>query len=171
MVHYEQGVYGIVRILYIGLCTLIRGIPLGDHLGPGTQSAGAADGQPPKRSLCWVCERAILQCVLEVDVRSHDAMNCCMRPLFQHLLETNIIPHRTVYQGLLTLRREFICEGLGETERIWRIHSAKPMRDGIREGETIGKSTGGNLVVIIGVTPTPDTAGGIRVPESAVLEI
>jgi len=44
------------------------------------------------------------------------------------------------------------------------------MRRGIRDGESIRESTGGNRVVVIGVTPTSDAAGGI-VPEIAAREI
>ena len=46
--------------LYI---TLTRGLPLGDHLGPGVQPAGAVDGQFPKRSLRGVCEGAKPRCI------------------------------------------------------------------------------------------------------------
>jgi len=43
--------------------TVIRGVPLGDHLGPGVQPAGAFFGQFPKRSLGGIRERAKPQCV------------------------------------------------------------------------------------------------------------
>ena len=45
------------------------------------------------------------------------------------------------------------------------------MRRGVREGEVGGESTVGDLIILIGVTPTPDAAGGIGIPEGAVLEI
>ena len=37
--------------------------------------------------------------------------------------------------------------------------------------ETGSESTVGDLIVIVGVAPTPDATGGIRVPECTVLEI
>jgi hypothetical protein len=45
------------------------------------------------------------------------------------------------------------------------------VRQGIGEGKACGESAAGNPIVIIGVTPTPDTAGGIVVPESTALEV
>jgi len=49
--------------------------------------------------------------------------------------------------------------------------AADRVRDGIRDGEAGGKCAGIDLVVIIGVTPTPNTADGVWVPPRAVLKV
>ena len=49
--------------------------------------------------------------------------------------------------------------------------AAEPVRDGIGDGEVEGKRAGGNLIVIIGVTPTADTADRVGVPPCAILKV
>lgn len=45
------------------------------------------------------------------------------------------------------------------------------MRRGVHEGETSGERAAGDLIVVVWVTPAADTAGGVWVPESAVLKV
>jgi len=99
-------------------------------------------------------------------------MNCSVRPRLKPPLETNEIPHGTVDHGLLAFRRDYVRQGLVRPTSKGRvIHATKPVRRGIRDREAIGECTVGNLIVIVGVTPTADAAGGIGVPERAVPEI
>jgi len=136
------------------------------------QPAGAVDGQFPKRSLRGVRERAKPQWIWEVDTPSNDEMNSCMRPWRKPCLETTEITLKTVYHGHLTLRRECVRQELVRIDgTIWRIPATKPVRQGIRDDEVVGECTVGNLIVIIGVTPTSHPASGIGIPESAVLEV
>ena len=107
----------------------------------------------------------------KVDAPSHHEVNRSMRPRFKRRLETNEIPHKAVYQGQLACRRNPICHGIGLTGVSRRVATTEPVRCGIRDREASSESTVGDLIVLIGVTPTPEAAGGIRVPESAVLEI
>ena len=152
--------------------TLIRGVPLGDHLGPGVQPGGAFDGQFPKRSLGGVCEEAEPRWIWEVDGPSHNVMNRSMWPRFQVCLETQETTFETVYQGHLTLRRECVRQDLVRViGRTWCIPATEPVGRGIRDDEVIGECTVGNLIVIVGVTPTSHPASGIGIPESAVLKI
>jgi len=92
-----------------------------------------------------------------------------MRPRFESCLETNEIPYGAGYHGPLTLGREPCCQGF-TVGRKRLVQAPDPVRRGIRDGE-VGESTAGDLIVIIGVTPTPNAAVGIWIPESAVLEI
>jgi len=95
-----------------------------------------------------------------------------MRPPFESYLKTNEIPYKTIYNGHLTLGREAIWQKYaGHIGVSWRILAAGPVRRGIRDGEVGGKSTVGNLIIVIGVAPTPNAASGIFIPESAVYEV
>ena len=95
-----------------------------------------------------------------------------MRPRFKPCLETNETTLETVNYGHLILRRECVRQELvGVIGSSWCIPATKPVRRGIRDEEATGKCTIGNLIVIIGVTPTSNAAGGIGIPERAVLEI
>ena len=171
VVHHEQGIYRNVRIAFIGSCTPIQGAPLRDHLGPRVQPAGAFAGHVPKRSLCHVCERTKPERIQETDARVHDEMNSSMRPRFDLCLETNEIALKVIYHGLLTLRCEFIRQRyVGSGGKRCGIVAADPVRHGVCVFE-VGESTAGNLIVIVGVTPTSHTASGIVIPESAILEI
>jgi len=155
------------------VCTSIGDPPLGDHLGPPVQPAGAVDGQFPKRSLGrGVRERAKPQWIWEVDTPSNNEMNSSVRPWCKPCLETNEITLESVYHSRLTLRRECVRQKLVRIIGIsWRIPATKPVRRGIRDEEAIGECTVGNLIVIVGVTPTAHPASGIGIPESAVLEV
>jgi len=105
-------------------------------------------------------------------IPSNHTMNCAMRRDFKSCLKTNEIPYKTIYHGLLTLGRSYVPQGLvGPTSKGCVIMTTKPMRGGIREGEAICESTVGDLIVIIGVPPTPDAGGGVSVPERTVPEI
>jgi hypothetical protein len=53
VVHHKQGVYWNVSTAGVGVCTSIRHGPLGDHLGPNTQSAGAFAGAHPPEIPGW----------------------------------------------------------------------------------------------------------------------
>ena len=155
----------------LGVYTPSRSAPLGDHLGPNVQPAGAVEGQPPKRSLGVPCKWMKLRCGKEVDAPSHDAMNRSMRPRFEKCLETDEIPYKTIHQGRYIRGHKCICSGCGLVGSGRRILATEPVIRGVREVEVGSESTVGDLIVITGVTPAPDAAGGIGVPESTVLEI
>ena len=151
--------------------TPVRGAPLGDHLGPGVQPGGVVEVQFPKRSLRMLCERVKAQDAKGVGAPSHKAVNRSVRCRFKGRLKPDEIPYKFVYHSLLALGRDFRCQGEVPIEVNWRIVATEPVRGGIREGESGGESTVGNLIVVVGVTPTPEAAGGIWVPEGAVLEV
>lgn len=112
-----------------------------------------------------------LQKIKKAHLRSHNAVNCSMRSPFKVLLKTNEICYKTIYQGHLTLGREQSCPRLASGVINRRILAAQPMRRGIGEGEAVGQCARGDLIVIVGVTPTSDPARSVRVPESAILKI
>ena len=119
-----------------------------------------------------VSERAKPQRLEEVDTPSHHVMNCSMRPSFKRALESNEIPHKPVYYGFLTLRRDQGHQGqVGQSGKGWCILATELVGRGIRDRETICESTAGDFIVVVGVTPTPDAAGGIGVPETAVRKV
>ena len=103
---------GSIEMSELYIITLIKGVPLGDHLGPGVQPAGAVDGQFPKRSLGGVREQAKPRCIWEVDAPSHNVMNRSMWPRFKPCLETKETTLETVHYGHLSLRRERIRQEL-----------------------------------------------------------
>jgi len=90
---------------------------------------------------------------------------------FKRCLETNEIPHKTVYYGCPLLRPDKGHQGHGFVSKRRLIRAANPIRRGIRDEEAVCKSPVGDLIVIAGVTPASDAIGGIGVPERAVLEI
>ena len=95
-------------------------------------------------------------------------MNRRMRPIFQSCLETYESPHKSIYQGRYIRRRDFIQEaGDGSPP----ILAAEPVGGGIGKGKARSESAVGNLIVVIGVAPTPDAGGGIGVPERSALEV
>ena len=111
------------------------------------------------------------QLVDEIDAPSHHEVNRSVRPRFKCGLETDEIPHETVFYGHCACRREPIRHIAGITGVVRCVLAAGPVKRRIRDSEVGGESTAGNLIVIIGVTPTPNAAGGIWIPERAVLEI
>ena len=127
VVHHKQGVYSWnVNTAGVVIRTPIRHEPLGDHLAPNTQSAGAFAGHDPPRSLGGPCEWTERQHGKGVDAPSHQEMNRCMRPRFQICLETNQTPHKIIYQIRHIRRRHCICQGVAEESR--RIVAAEPVR-------------------------------------------
>ena len=98
-------------------------------------------------------------------------MNRPMRSTFEALLKINEVRYVSIYQGLLALRREKIREGLTSGRIDCRVLTADPVRRGVHKGEVVSECAGGNLIIIVGVTPTADSAVGIWIPESAVLKI
>lgn len=111
---------------------------------------------------------------IEVDSRSHDAVNCSMRPSFEMLLEMDKIRFIRVYQGDLTFRREKIRQchvGPVRAWNNWGILATQPVGRRIHKGEISGKCATRNFVVVVGVTPTADAANRIWIPEVAILEI
>ena len=94
-----------------------------------------------------------------------------MRSRLEECLETNEIPYKTVYHGQLALRRECLRQGDGRIGVNRRILAAKPVRRGVRDREASGESAISDLMVVVGVTPTSDTAGGVGIPEGAVLKV
>lgn len=95
-----------------------------------------------------------------------------MRPRFKICLETDEIPYKTVYHVHLFLGRDCVCQQyVGSIGKSWCILATDRVRRGIRDGEGGGECTVGNLIFIVGVTPTPDAAGGVRIPESTVPKV
>ena len=92
-----------------------------------------------------------------------------MRPRLKHGLETDETTLKTVYHGDLALRCEQVLQG--RTGKKPPILATKSVRHGIREEEVVGESTGGDLIVIAGVTPTSYPASRIRIPERAVPKV
>ena len=71
----------------------------------------------------------------------------------------------------MTLGREQSRPGLTRGVVGWRILAAQPVGRGIGEGETCSKGAGGDLIVIVGVTPTSDSTRGVWVPEGTILKV
>lgn len=95
-----------------------------------------------------------------------------MRRRFKPCIETNEVPCEIIHHGHLILMRKHVCQGyVGLIGANSRELAAKPVRRRIREGEVIGECAVGDLVVVIGITPTPKATDSVRIPERAVLEV